>query len=135
MDIRSQKSLAAFKEKLKPFFLLRVFLNLQDMYYLIYFLFRIFSALDIVVDTALYKMILLLVFIRIQIKLEGSSIPAGLTNLIDRTKGHEMRPDLANKSVPPPKSKFRYEQWLLLQLSAVLTCKRGLWVIFHCIDP
>ena len=52
-------------------------------------------------DTALYKMILLLVFIRIQIKLEGSSIPAGLTNLIDRTKGHEMRPDLANTSVPP----------------------------------
>ena len=26
-------------------------------------------------------------------------------------------------------------QQLLLQLSAVLTCKRGLWVIFHCIDP
>ena len=26
-------------------------------------------------------------------------------------------------------------QWLLLQLSAVLTCERGLWVIFHCIDP
>ena len=26
-------------------------------------------------------------------------------------------------------------QWLLLQLSAVLTCKRGLWVIFYCIDP
>ena len=26
-------------------------------------------------------------------------------------------------------------QLMLLQLSAVLTCKRGLWVIFHCIDP
>ena len=29
---------------------------------------------------------------------------------------------------------FFETQWLLLQLSAVLSCKRGLWVVFH-IDP
>ena len=58
MDIRCQKSLATFKEKLKTFLFIKSFSHLL--------LFEFFNALGIVIDTALYKMILVFIIIVIQ---------------------------------------------------------------------
>ena len=73
MEIRSQRSKATFKKKLKTFLFMKRFLNFLliylllflfiYLYHVIYILLLNFSALGLVMDTVLYKVILLLLLL------------------------------------------------------------------------
>ena len=73
MEIRSQRSKATFKKKLKTVLFIKNFLNFLFIYYyfylfiylyhVIYILLLNFSAFGHVMDTVLYKMILLLLLL------------------------------------------------------------------------